>query len=234
MGQKVHPNGFRVGVIRGWQARWFAPRGKYADFLHEDIRLREFIKDYLSHAMVSKVEIERHPQKVRVFIHSARPGIVIGRKGAEVMDLRRKVQNLAKQPVDISITEVRNPAVDAQLVAETVGAQLQKRVSFRRAVRKAIHDALRGGVQGIKIQVSGRLGGAEIARSEWFREGRVPLHTLRADIDYGLAHVKTTYGVIGVKVWIFTEEKLPKGKSLVGGAVKEARKRTEVVRLHEN
>lgn len=234
MGQKIHPNGLRLGIIRGWKGRWFAPKGKYQSYLHEDIKIRDFVKEYLSHAMVSKVEIERTPQRVRVGIHTARPGVVIGRKGAEVNDLRQKIQNMTDKMIDINIHEIKNAATDAQLIAESVGQQLQKRVAFRRAMRKALGDAQRGGTQGIKIQCSGRLGGAEIARTEWYREGRVPLHTLRADIDYGLAHVKTGYGVIGVKVWIFTQEILSEGKALVGGAVKESKKKVEVVPLNES
>jgi small subunit ribosomal protein S3 len=233
VGQKIHPNGLRLGIIRPWMGRWFAPKGKYQQYVHEDVKLRAFVKKYLSHAMVSKVEIERTPQRVRVNIHSARPGIVIGRKGAEVNDLRKKLQEITTKMVDINIHEIKNAATDSQLVAEAVGQQLQKRVAFRRAMRKAVQDARRGGVQGIKIQCSGRLGGAEIARVEWYREGRVPLHTLRADIDYGLAHIFTSYGAIGVKVWIFTQEILPKGKSLVGGAVRDQVKSTEVVSLNE-
>lgn len=233
MGQKVHPNGLRLGIIRPWQGRWFAPRGKYQQYLHEDVKLRKFVKQYLSHAMVAKVEIERTPQKVRINIHTARPGIVIGRKGGEVNDLRKKLQTMTTKMVDINIHEIKNPAIDSQLVAEAIGVQLQKRVAFRRAMRKAIQDARRGGVQGIKIQCSGRLGGAEIARTEWTREGRVPLHTLRADIDYGLAHIFTSYGAIGVKVWIFRQEILPKGKALIGGTVRETMKVSEVVSLEE-
>lgn len=233
MGQKINPNGFRVGIIRGWKGRWFAPKGKYQEYLHEDIRLRDFVKSFLAHAMVSKVEIKRTPHRVTVEIHTARPGVVIGRKGAEVNDLRSKLQALTTRMIDINIHEIKNAAVDAQLVAEAVGAQLQKRVAFRRAMRKAVQDALRGGVQGIKIQCSGRLGGAEIARTEWYREGRVPLHTIRADIDYGLAHIFTSYGVIGVKVWIFTQEILPDGKALVAGVIRDTKKAVEVVPLHE-
>lgn len=233
MGQKVHPNALRLGIIRKWQGRWFAPKGKYQQYLHEDLRLRKFVKTYLAHAMVSKVEIERTPQRVRINIHTARPGVVIGRKGAEVNDLRKKLQELTTKVIDINIHEIKNPATDAQLVAEAVGQQLLKRVAFRRAMRKAVQDAGRGGVQGIKIQCAGRLGGAEIARTEWYREGRVPLHTLRADIDFGLEHVQTSYGVIGVKVWIFTQEILADGKALVGGAVRDSRKTVEVVPLNE-
>ncbi|MEK8022323.1 MAG: 30S ribosomal protein S3 [Candidatus Hydrogenedentota bacterium] len=233
MGQKIHPNGLRLGIIRPWMGRWFAPKGKYQLYIHEDLKLRKFVKQYLSHAMVSKVEIERTPQRVRINIHSARPGIVIGRKGAEVNDLRKKIQDITTKLVDINIHEIKNAATDSQLVAEAVGAQLQKRVAFRRAMRKAVQDARRGGVQGIKIQCAGRLGGAEIARTEWYREGRVPLHTLRADIDYGLAHIFTSYGAIGVKVWIFTKEILPEGKELVAGSVREMAKQTEIVPLAE-
>ena len=234
MGQKIHPIGFRLGIIKTWQGRWFAARGKYQEYLHEDIQLRDFVKKYLSHAMVSKVEIERTPQKVRINIYTARPGVVIGRKGAEVNDLRKGLQKFTNKMIDINISEIKNAATDAQLVAEAIGAQLQKRVAFRRAMRKAVQDALRGGVQGIKISCKGRLGGSEIARGEWHREGRVPLHTLRADIDYGLSHTPTTYGVIGIKVWIFNQEILAQGKAIVAGAVTESKKAVEVVQLNQN
>lgn len=234
MGQKIHPNGLRIGIIRTWKGRWYAPKGKYQQYLHEDISLREFAKSYLAHAMVSKVEIERTPQRVKVNIHTARPGVVIGRKGAEVNDLRKGLQKLTDKMVDINIHEVKNAAIDAQLITEAVGAQLQKRVAFRRAMRKAVQDALRSSeVQGIKIQCKGRLGGSEIARVEWYREGRVPLHTLRANIDYGLSHIETSYGVIGVKVWVFTHEVLPEGKVRFGGSVREGKKTVEVVPLNE-
>lgn len=233
MGQKIHPIGLRLGIIKPWMGRWFAPKGKYQEYVHEDIRLRNFVKKYLSHAMVSKVEIDRTPQRVVINIHSARPGIVIGRKGEAINELRKKLAELTTKKVDINTHEIKNPQTDAQLVAEAVGQQLQKRVAFRRAMRKAVNDARRARVEGIKIQCGGRLGGAEIARSEWYREGRVPLHTLRADIDYGLAHVFTNYGVIGVKVWIFIQEILPQGKALVGGAVRDTEKRSEIIPLTE-
>ncbi len=229
MGQKIHPIGLRLGIIKPWMGRWFAKKGKYQEYVHEDIKLRNFVKNYLSHAMVSKVEIDRTPQRVVINIHSARPGIVIGRKGEKINELREHLQKLTPKKVDINTHEIKNPSSDAQLVAEAVGAQLQKRVAFRRAMRKAVTDAKRAKVEGIKIQCSGRLGGNEIARTEWYREGRVPLHTLRADIDYGLAHIATSYGRIGVKVWIFTQEILPKGKARVAGIVRDIEKRSEIV-----
>ncbi|OIO31470.1 MAG: 30S ribosomal protein S3 [Candidatus Hydrogenedentes bacterium CG1_02_42_14] len=233
MGQKIHPIGLRLGIIKPWLGCWYAPKGKYQQYLHEDIKLRQFVKTYLSHASVSKVEIERYPQRVRIIIHTAKPGIVIGRKGGDVNALRKKLQSMTSNEIDISIHEIKNPLADAQLVAEGVGQQLLKRVAFRRAIRKSISDARRAGVQGIKIHVSGRLGGAEIARSEWLRDGRVPLHTLRADIDYGFTHVFTTYGALGVKVWIFTKEILPKGKELVSGRVQESAKSFDFVPISE-
>lgn len=219
MGQKVNPIGLRLGIIRDWDSKWFAPRAKYTEYLHEDLRLRRFVKKYLAHASVSKVEIERFAQRVRINIHTARPGIVIGRSGSEVNQLRTHLQKMTDRQLDLNINEVKNPAANAQLVAENVAQQLVRRVSFRRAMRKTLADARRGGAEGIKIMVAGRLGGSEIARTEWNRDGRVPLHTLRADIDYGFAEANTTYGVIGVKVWIFTKEILPEGKTFIGGRV---------------
>ena len=205
MGQKVHPRGFRLGVIEGWDSKWYAGRD-YAALLHEDIRIRQFIKRRLYHAGISKVEIERAANKAKVNVHTARPGIVIGKKGAEIEKLKSELNKLTQRDCFINIHEVRRPDIDAQLVAENVGLQLERRVAFRRAMKEAVARAMRMGALGIRIQSSGRLGGAEIARREWYREGRVPLHTLRAEIGYGLAQAYTTYGVIGVKVWIFRGE----------------------------
>src|SRR5512147_32034 len=201
MGQKVHPRGFRLGVIESWDSKWFARR-EYRDLLHEDLKLRKFLKERLYHAGVSKVEIERAANKAKINIYTARPGIVIGKKGAEIEKLKSELAKLTKRESFINIHEVRRPDVDAQLVAENVALQLERRVAFRRAMKEAVGRAMRMGALGVKIQCSGRLGGAEIARREWYREGRVPLHTLRADISYGMAEAKTTYGVIGIKAWV--------------------------------
>ena len=209
MGQKVHPKGFRVGVIERWDSIWFAKRD-YSELLHEDIKIRNFLKKRLYHAGVSKIEIERAASKAKINIHTARPGIVIGKKGAEIEKLKQELAKLTKKDTFINIHEVRRPDLDAQLVAENVGLQLERRVAFRRAMKEAVARAMRMGAQGIRIQSAGRLGGSEIARVEWYREGRVPLHTLRADVNYGLAEAKTTYGVIGVKCWIFRGEVLSK------------------------
>jgi small subunit ribosomal protein S3 len=205
MGQKVHPRGFRLGVIEGWDSKWYAGR-EYSALLHEDIRIRQFIKRRLYHAGIAKVEIERAANKAKVNVHTARPGIVIGKKGAEIEKLKGELNKLTSRDCFINIHEVRRPDIDAQLVAENVALQLERRVAFRRAMKEAMARAMRMGALGIRIQSSGRLGGAEIARREWYREGRVPLHTLRAEIGYGLAQAYTTYGVIGVKVWIFRGE----------------------------
>lgn len=201
MGHKTHPKGFRVGVIENWDSRWFATRD-YAELLHEDLRVRRFLKKRLYHAGVAKVEIERAAGKAKVNIHTARPGIVIGKKGAEIDKLKSELTKLMKREAYINIIEVRRPDIDAQLVAENVALQLERRVAFRRAMKEAVARAMRMGAQGVRVQSSGRLGGAEIARREWYREGRVPLHTLRADISYGFAEAKTTYGVIGIKAWV--------------------------------
>ncbi len=207
MGQKVHPTGFRLGVIRTWDSRWFATKD-YAALVYEDWRIRRFIKSKLSHAGISRVEVERAADKAKVRIHTARPGIVIGKKGAEIENVKRALEKQIKRPVMVDIHEVRKPELDAQLVAENVVGQLERRVAFRRAMKRAVVTTMKFGAQGIRIQCAGRLGGAEMARREWYREGRVPLHTLRADIDVGFAEAKTTYGVIGVKVLIFKGEVL--------------------------
>ena len=202
MGQKVHPFGFRLGFNRTWQSRWYAERN-YAGLLHEDLDLRVELKKRLSHAGVAHVDIERAANKLKITIHTSRPGIIIGRKGAEVDKLRDDLAKAVGREVHINIQEIQRPELDAQLVAENVAQQLVRRVSFRRAMKKAMESAFRFGAKGVKIMVAGRLGGAEIARSEWYQEGRLPLHTLKADIDYGLAEARTTYGVIGVKVWVY-------------------------------
>lgn len=208
MGQKVNPIGFRLGVNRDWDSRWFALK-EYSDFVLEDYTIRKVLKERLSQAGVAKIEIERAAGKVRIRIYTARPGIVIGKKGSEIEGLKRDLERRVKREVIVDIQEVRKPEVNAQLVAENVALQLVRRVAFRRAMKKAVSSALRFGALGVKIACAGRLGGAEMARREWYREGRVPLHTLRADIDYGFAEAFTTYGVIGVKVTIFNGEILP-------------------------
>ena len=205
MGQKVHPKGFRVGVLEGWESRWFAER-EYATLLHDDIRIREFIKKRLYHAGIAKIEVERAANKAKINIYTARPGIVIGKKGVEIEKLKTELAQQTDREVYLNIHEVRRPDLDAQLVSENVALQLERRVAFRRAMKESVTRAIRMGAQGVKVRCSGRLGGAEIARTEWYREGRVPLHTLRADISYGVAEARTTYGVIGVKVWIFRGE----------------------------
>ncbi len=209
MGQKVHPKGFRVGVLEGWESRWFAERD-YAALLHDDIRIREFIKKRLYHAGIAKIEVERAANKAKINIYTARPGIVIGKKGVEIEKLKADLVQRTDREVYLNIHEVRRPDLDAQLVSENVALQLERRVAFRRAMKESVTRAIRMGAQGVKVRCSGRLGGAEIARTEWYREGRVPLHTLRADISYGVAEARTTYGVIGVKVWIFRGEILTK------------------------
>jgi len=211
LGQKVHPIGFRLGFIKTWDSRWFAEKD-YPQLLIEDIRIRDYLKKKLHHAGVSKIEIERaasKAKKAKVSIWTARPGIIIGKKGAEVENLKRELQKMTQKEIIINIQEVKRAEVNAQLVAENVALQLERRVGFRRVMKKAVSSAMKLGAKGIKIAVSGRLGGAEMARHERYREGRVPLHTLRADIDYGLAEAKTTYGIIGVKVWIFKGEIYP-------------------------
>lgn len=208
MGQKTHPTGFRLGVIRSWDSRWFREKG-YAEWLHEDLSLRKYIHDKLKQAGISRVDIERAANKCKINVHTARPGIVIGKKGSSLEQLKKDLQKLTASEVFLNIHEVRKAETDAQLVAESVAQQLERRVAFRRAMKKSIQTAQKFGAKGIRIAVSGRLGGAEIARREWYREGRVPLHTLRADIEYGFAQAYTQYGVIGCKCWIFKGEVLP-------------------------
>ncbi len=207
MGQKVNPIGIRLGIIRDWNSKWYAGKEHYADYLNEDLRVREFLLEKLAAAAVSKIEIKRPAKNAFITVDAARPGAIIGRRGGDIEDLREKVKKLmGGVPVHINIVEVKKPELDAKLVAMSVAQQLERRVMFRRAIKRAIQNAMRAGAQGIKISVSGRLGGAEIARTEWYREGRVPLHTFRADIDYSTGSAHTTYGVIGVKVWIFKGE----------------------------
>lgn len=206
MGQKVHPIGMRLGIVKDWASRWYASSKDFADTLCADIKVREYLGEKLAQAGISRIQIDRPARNAKITVYTARPGVIIGKSGKEIETLRDEVHQILKVPVHISIEEVRKPELDAKLVAEAVAQQLEKRVMFRRAMKRAVSTAIRLGAKGIKICVSGRLGGAEIARSEWYREGRVPLHTLRADIDYGLAEAFTTYGVIGVKVWIFKGE----------------------------
>lgn len=209
MGQKVHPTGFRLGIATDWTSKWYANGGQFADFLEEDLKIRDFLRKKLSQAAVSRIQISRPAKSIAVTIHTARPGIIIGKKGEDIERLRIEVAQLVKihiNNVKINIEEIRKPELDAQLVAEGIASQLERRVMFRRAMRRSVTNAMRIGAEGIKINVAGRLNGAEIARSEWYREGRVPLHTLRADVDYGFAEALTTYGILGVKVWIYKGE----------------------------
>lgn len=217
MGQKTHPIGIRLGIVKTWDSRWYLKKG-YASQLLEDINIRKDIKAKLYHAGVSRIEIERAGQKIRVIIHTARPGIIIGKKGSEVEKLRKDIELVSGKQVSVDIKEIRKPEIDAQLVAENIALQLEKRIAFRRAMKKSVASALRFGAQGIKITCSGRLAGAEIARTEWYREGRVPLHTFRADINYGTAQAKTTFGIIGVKVWVYHGDILPEATKSVAQA----------------
>ncbi len=213
MGQKVNPIGFRLGGIKTWRSQWFADKS-YSDLLHEDIAIRRYLKKKLHHASISKVEIERAANKAKINIYAARPGMIIGKKGAEIEKLKKDLEGFTKSETIINILEVRKPEIDAQLVAENVASQLERRIAFRRAMKKCVMAAMKFGATGIRVNCAGRLGGAEMARSEWYREGRVPLHTLRADIDYGFTEARTAYGAIGVKVLIFHGEVLPGKKEL--------------------
>lgn len=206
MGQKINPIGFRLGVIRDWTAKWYSNNKHYSENLTSDLRLRAFLKKKLAHAAVSTIVIQRPTQSVNITVHTARPGIVIGKKGEDIEKLRQELTAIAGVPVHLNVEEIRKPELDAQLVSENICQQLEKRIMFRRAMKRAVQNALRLGALGVKVMVAGRLNGSEIARTEWYREGRVPLHTLRADIDYGFAEAHTTYGIIGVKVWIFKGE----------------------------
>jgi len=206
MGQKVHPTGIRLGIVKDWTSKWYADSKNYADYLYTDISVREYLRNKLSQASVSRIQIERPARNARITIRTARPGMVIGKKGEDIEALRQHVSNMMGVPVHINIEEIRKPELDAQLVAESIAQQIQRRIMFRRAMKRAVTNTMRLGALGIKVNVAGRLNGAEIARSEWYREGRVPLHTFRADIDYGFAEAHTTSGVIGIKVWIFKGE----------------------------
>ncbi len=206
MGQKVNPIGLRLGINRTWDSRWYANKGQFAGQLHEDLRIRAYLRKKVAQAGVSRIVIERPAKKARVTIHTARPGVIIGKKGADIEKLRRELSRMTGSEVHLNIVEIRKPEIDATLVAEGIAQQLERRVSFRRAMKRAVQSAMRLGAQGIRINCSGRLGGAEIARMEWYREGRVPLHTLRADVDYGIGTARTTYGSCGVKVWVFKGE----------------------------
>ena len=222
MGQKIHPTGFRLAVSHDWASRWYAGHREFASKLAEDIKVREHLDKRLKNAAVSRVVIERPAKNARITIYSARPGVVIGKKGADIERLRQDLQKMTGGEVHLNIVEVRKPEIDAKLVAENIAQQLERRVAFRRAMKRAVQSAMRLGAQGIRINCAGRLGGAEIARTEWYREGRVPLHTLRADVDYGVATAKTTYGTCGVKVWVF------KGEILAHDPMAQERRQTEV------
>jgi len=216
LGQKVNPIGFRLGIVKTWSSRWYADK-EYKKFLHEDLRLKKYLKKKMYHAGISKIEIERAAKRIRINIYAARPGIIIGKKGAEIETLKKDLQKFTTGELFININEVKRPETDAQLIAENVALQLIRRVAFRRAIKRSVGMAMKLGAKGVKVAVSGRLGGAEIARAEWYRDGRVPLHTLRADIDYGLAEAKTTYGIIGVKVWVFKGEIVAQKDELTAG-----------------
>jgi small subunit ribosomal protein S3 len=218
MGQKVHPIGIRLGIVKDWSSKWYADSKHYADYLNMDIKVREHIRKALSHASVSRIQIERPANNARITIHTARPGIVIGKKGEDIENLRKQISKIMGVPVNVNIEEIRKPELDAYLVAENIAQQLERRIMFRRAMKRAVTNAMRLGAQGVKVRVSGRLNGADIARAEWYHEGRVPLHTLRADIDYGFYEAQTTYGVIGVKVWLFKGEVFEKGVEQSTGA----------------
>jgi small subunit ribosomal protein S3 len=218
MGQKIHPTGFRLALNKNWASRWYANNKNFSGMLLEDVKVRDFLREKLGHAAVSRVVIERPAKNARITIFSARPGVVIGKKGEDIESLKGQLQRMLGVPVHVNIEEVRKPELDAQLIADSIAQQLQKRIMFRRAMKRALTNAMRLGAQGIKIMSAGRLNGIEIARTEWYREGRVPLHTLRADIDYGFAEAKTTYGVIGIKVWVFKGEVMAKNEQPVLGA----------------
>ena len=225
MGQKIHPTGFRLSVNRNWSSKWYANSKNFSGMLAEDLKVREFLKKKLAHASLSRVMIERPAKNARITLYSARPGVVIGKKGEDIENLRKQLAGMMSVPVTLNIEEIRKPELDAQIIAQSIATQLEKRIMFRRAMKRAMQSAMRFGAQGIKIMSSGRLNGADIARTEWYREGRVPLHTLRADIDYGLAEANTTYGVIGIKVWVYKGENLGKGDKPVAAPEPERRPR---------
>jgi small subunit ribosomal protein S3 len=214
MGQKVHPTGIRLGITKDWTSKWYASSKDFGEFLHTDLKVRDYLQKRLASASISRIQIERPARNARITISTARPGLVIGKKGEDIERLRNDVSAMMGIPVHINIEEVRKPELDATLVAQGIAQQLEKRIMFRRAMKRAVTNSMRLGAQGVKINIAGRLNGAEIARSEWYREGRVPLHTLRADIDYGFAEAKTTYGIIGVKVWIFKGEVFDRGEAV--------------------
>ncbi len=216
MGHKIHPTGIRLGIVKDWTSKWYADTKHFPDLLNTDMQVRAYLRKKLAQASVSRIQIDRPANNAHITIHTARPGVVIGKKGEDIDKLRKEVSDLMGVPVHLSIEEIRKPELDAQLVAESITQQLEKRIMFRRAMKRAVQNAMRLGAGGIKVNIAGRLNGAEIARSEWYREGRVPLHTLRADIDYGFAEARTTYGVLGVKVWIF------KGEIFPGQVIEEA------------
>ena len=218
MGQKIHPTGFRLSVLKNWSSKWYANKKNFAGMLSEDIKVREYLKKKLAHASVGRVTIERPSKNARITIFSSRPGIVIGKKGEDIEVLRNELQRRMGVPVHVNIEEIRKPEIDAQLIADSIAQQLEKRIMFRRAMKRAMQNAMRLGAQGIKIMSSGRLNGIEIARTEWYREGRVPLHTLRADLDYGTSEAQTTYGIIGIKVWVFKGEVIGRNESVSAAA----------------
>ncbi len=225
MGQKIHPTGFRLSVNRNWTSKWYANSKNFASMLSEDLKVRDFLKKKLAHASLSRIVIERPAKNARITLFSARPGVVIGKKGEDIEALRKQLTSMMSVPVTLNIEEVRKPEQDAQIIAASIATQLEKRIMFRRAMKRAMQSAMRFGAQGIKIMSAGRLNGAEIARTEWYREGRVPLHTLRADIDYGFAEANTTYGVIGIKVWVYKGEHLGSGDKPVAAPEPERRPR---------
>ncbi|MFK5950748.1 MAG: 30S ribosomal protein S3 [Methylococcales bacterium] len=224
MGQKVHPTGIRLGIVKDWTSRWYANSQNYPVFLLQDLKVREYIKGKLSHASVSRIQINRPANNAQITVHTARPGIVIGKKGEDIDKLKLEVSKMMGVPVKINVEEIRKPELDATLVAEGIAQQLEKRIMYRRAMKRAVTNTMRLGAEGIKINVAGRLNGAEIARGEWYREGRVPLHTLRADIDYGTAEANTTYGIIGIKVWIFKGEVFDMGAHAVASTNSNSKK----------
>ena len=225
MGQKIHPTGFRLAVTRNWASRWFANNQNFAGMLQEDLKVREHLKKKLAHASVGRVLIERPAKTARITVFSARPGVVIGKKGEDIEVLKADLQKILNVPVHVSIEEIRKPETDAQLISDSIAQQLEKRIMFRRAMKRAMQNAMRLGAQGIKIMSAGRLNGAEIARTEWYREGRVPLHTLRADIDYGFSEANTTYGIIGIKVWVYKGDTLSRGEQPAAVEAPEAERR---------
>ena len=224
MGQKVHPTGLRLGIVKDWSSTWYADSRRYASFLHADIKAREYLRKKLANASVSRIQIERPAGSARIIIHTARPGIVIGKKGEDIERLRLQLTKIIGMPVHVSVEEIRKPELDAHLVAESVAQQIERRIMFRRAMKRAVTNTMRLGAGGVRLTLSGRLNGAEIARTEWYREGRVPLHTLRADVDYGTAEAATTYGIIGVKVWIFKGEIFGHEQTERSGAEKRQRR----------